>query len=116
MNAPERFELFVLPEGRRKVDVAPDTKVAHAATFVVEREDHTLGNVLCRALQGQAHVVFAGYRVPHPLEHSFELRVQTDATTSPVDAVRRGIDGLIGSLSILEERVKAEVRRVSSRM
>lgn len=114
MNAPERFELFVIPEGRKKVAIEMDTKMLNTATYIVEREDHTLGNVLCRQLQQQSSVLFAGYRVPHPLEHSFQLKVQTERTTTPTEALQHGIDTLIGSLSLLEERVKAEVRRLPS--
>lgn len=57
-------------------------------------------------MQKQEHVSFAGYKVPHPLEHNFVIRVQTDDTTSPVEALQRGVDKLIGDLSLLEERVK----------
>lgn len=63
-------------------------------------------------MQQQPHVLFAGYKVPHPLEHSFVLKVQTDRTTTPVESVQRGVDQLIGDLSLLEERLLAEVKRV----
>jgi DNA-directed RNA polymerase II subunit RPB11 len=33
------------------------------------------------------HVLFAGYRVPHPLFHNFELRVQTDGAVTPSEAI-----------------------------
>ncbi len=111
MNAPDRFELFVLPEGVKKVTVTADTRMPNTSTFAVEKEDHTLGNVLARQMQRQAHVRFAGYRVPHPLEHSFLLKVQTDATTTPLEAVQRGIDQLIFDLSLLEESVRHETAR-----
>ena len=65
-------------------------------------------------MQKQPHIQFAGYKVPHPLEHSFVLKVQTDPTTTPTEALQRGVDQLIGDLSLLEERFQAEVRRVSS--
>lgn len=57
-------------------------------------------------MQRQDHVRFAGYKVPHPLDHSLLLKVQTDRETIPVEALQRGIDQLIGDLSLLEERVK----------
>jgi DNA-directed RNA polymerase II subunit RPB11 len=61
---------------------------------------------LCSQLQNQDRVIFAGYKVPHPLEHAFELKVQTDQTTTPVEALQSGVDQLIGDLSLLEERAK----------
>lgn len=46
MNAPERFELFVLPEGVKKLSMAKDTRMPNAATFTIQTEDHTIGTVL----------------------------------------------------------------------
>ncbi|MBA0553484.1 hypothetical protein Golob_012663 [Gossypium lobatum] len=46
MNAPDRYERFVVPEGTKKVSYERDTKIINAATFTIEREDHTIGNIL----------------------------------------------------------------------
>ncbi len=46
MNAPTLYDRFIVPEGHRKVAFVPDTKVASAGTFTVQREDHTLGNLI----------------------------------------------------------------------
>jgi hypothetical protein len=45
-NAPNRYEKFVLPEGVKKITYVKDTKVPNAARFIIEREDHTAGNLL----------------------------------------------------------------------
>jgi DNA-directed RNA polymerase II subunit RPB11 len=73
-NAPDRYERFVVPEGQHKYDVCAfklhcnhtstvsletsvlcvvrrislekDTKVTNAATFTLQREDHTVGNLV----------------------------------------------------------------------
>eukprot|EP00959_Pyramimonas_sp_CCMP1952_P005998 125660-Pyramimonas_sp.AAC.1 len=45
-NAPNRYEKFVLPEGTKKIQYVKDTKVPNAARFIIEREDHTAGNLL----------------------------------------------------------------------
>jgi DNA-directed RNA polymerase II subunit RPB11 len=60
---------------------------------------------IARHMQKQPHELFAGYKVPHPLEHSFVLKVQTDRTTTPTESLQRGVDQLIGDLSLLEERL-----------
>lgn len=52
------------------------------------------------------HVLFAGYKQPHPLEHKIIIRVQTTADYTPQDAVRNSIMDLISELSLLEERFK----------
>ena len=46
MNQHSRAEKFVLPDGVRKLTFTRDTKVANAGTYVVQKEDHTLGNIV----------------------------------------------------------------------
>ena len=46
MNAPTLYDRFIVPEGVRKVSFVADTKVPSAGTFTVQREDHTLGNLI----------------------------------------------------------------------
>jgi DNA-directed RNA polymerase subunit L len=46
MNAPTLYDRFIVPEGKRKVAFAADTKVESAGTFTIQREDHTLGNII----------------------------------------------------------------------
>lgn len=115
MNAPERWELFVLPEGVKKVSIQPDTKIPNCATFRFACEDHTLGNLLNYHLQQHPQVLFAGYRVPHPLEHSFELRVQCERPEAgglrPVDAVQQVITQLMTQVTSLENALKNELAK-----
>jgi len=35
-----------LKEGEKKITTIKDTKIPNAATFVVKKEDHTVGNLL----------------------------------------------------------------------
>ena len=46
MNAPQLYERFIIPAGKKKVECVQDTKVSNAATFTLQREDHTLGNII----------------------------------------------------------------------
>lgn len=68
MNQPDRYVQFVLPEGERKVKYKADTKLKDAGTFTFRSEDHTIGNLLRMQLHADKSTVFAGYRIPHPLE------------------------------------------------
>ena len=90
--------------------VERDTKVPHAAIFTVNKEDHTLGNMIRMQLLKDPHVVFAGYKVPHPLDHKFVLRIQTTADYTPQEAIMNAITDLISELSLLEERFREAVR------
>ncbi|KAH6906864.1 DNA-directed RNA polymerase II [Coprinopsis sp. MPI-PUGE-AT-0042] len=46
MNAPARYELFVLEDGEKAVEVFEDSKIPNAATIKIVKQDHTLGNML----------------------------------------------------------------------
>lgn len=49
-------------------------------------------------------VIFAGYKVPHPLESRVVLKVQTDGTKTPVIAVQEALSALV----LLLGRIKAQ--------
>ena len=63
MNAPPAFESFLLFDGEKKITMEKDTKVPNAAIFTINKEDHTLGNLLKHQLLKDPNVLFAGYRV-----------------------------------------------------
>lgn len=52
------------------------------------------------------NVVFAGYKVPHPLENKFVLRVQTTADYAPHEALNNAITDLLSELAFTEEQFK----------
>ncbi|KAJ9100835.1 DNA-directed RNA polymerase II core subunit [Meyerozyma guilliermondii] len=108
MNAPDRFELFILPEGVDKIKITPDTKVPNAALIKIEREDHTLANLLRAQLLKDERVLFAAYKVEHPLFANFILRIQTEEDYSPRDALRNACSGLISELDLMKTRFKDE--------
>ena len=74
MNQPSRAEKFVLPEGVRKLTFTRDTKVSNAGTFIVQKEDHTLGNTVRMQLHRDPNVVFAGYQCRTPPITASSLR------------------------------------------
>ena len=87
MNEPNRADLFIVPDGKSKIDQRADTKAPNASLFVIEREDHTLGNLLRAQLDKNSQVMFSGYRVNHPLEHRIELRVECTPDSTPQRAL-----------------------------
>ncbi|KAJ3352691.1 DNA-directed RNA polymerase II core subunit [Entophlyctis luteolus] len=96
-NQPDRHELFLIPEGMQKVSMEKDSKIPNAATFTILKEDHTLGNLLRAQLLKNPKVLFAGYKVPHPLEHTFVLKIQTTPDTNPLEVL------LLESATIMRE-------------
>jgi DNA-directed RNA polymerase II subunit RPB11 len=53
-------------------------------------------------------VLFAGYKVPHPLRPYFLLKVQTDGSLTPVQALEEASLKLIVKLQHLEAGFKSE--------
>jgi len=110
MNAPPTFESFLLFDGEKKISKEQDTKVPNASIFTINKEDHTLGNLIRHQLLKDPNVLFAGYKNPHPLEHKIIIRVQTTSDYTPTDALRNAITDLISELSLFEERFKDAIR------
>eukprot|EP01104_Vermistella_antarctica_P018001 TRINITY_DN6539_c0_g1_i1.p1 TRINITY_DN6539_c0_g1~~TRINITY_DN6539_c0_g1_i1.p1 ORF type:complete len:118 (+),score=20.69 TRINITY_DN6539_c0_g1_i1:100-453(+) len=114
MNRPERYELFIVPEGLKKVTYIKDTKLQNTATFSIQREDHTLGNVVRSQLLRDHEVWFAGYKMPHPLENYVIVRVQTSHNSSPMTAMQSALDDLDEELDNLRREFEAKLATKAS--
>ena len=114
------------------VEITEDTKIPNAATIKIVKQDHTLGNLLrayvslhaighaqrssracflfrvCSQLLAMPQVLFAGYKVPHPLQPYFLLKIQTDGTVTPSAILEQACTKLIGTLATLEGKFKRE--------
>lgn len=108
MNAPDRFELFILDDGQKKVETEEETRVPNTTVFTFNKEDHTLGNLISQRLLQYPYVLFAGYKVPHPLFAKFELRVTTDGSKTPREAVIKCCEDVVSDLSTLNNSFTTE--------
>lgn len=59
-----------------------------------------------RQLLKDPRVLFAGYKIPHPLEHRVVIRVQTTASVTPVEVFSSAIRDLISEISSIEEQFR----------
>ncbi|PWN40708.1 RBP11-like subunits of RNA polymerase [Ceraceosorus guamensis] len=109
-NAPDRFALFILGPNEHRVDVAEDPQIANAATFTLNKEDHTMGNMLRHAVLVIPGVIFCGYRVPHPLEPRVVIKVQTDGSISPSQAILNGCNNLISQVGQVRNQFRNELQ------
>lgn len=57
-----------------------------------------------RKLLESENVIFAGYKVTHPLFHELLLKVRTDGNVEPIDAAIDAIDQLVRQCDELEKR------------
>ncbi|KYR01154.1 RNA polymerase II core subunit [Tieghemostelium lacteum] len=79
-----------------------DTKIPNACLFTVLKEDHTLGNLIRMQLVNDPDIKFAGYRMPHPLEHNITIKIQTHPNSTPTKALEGSIHCLIDEFQKLE--------------
>ncbi|XP_062510916.1 DNA-directed RNA polymerases I and III subunit RPAC2-like [Corticium candelabrum] len=63
-------------------------------TFVLNGEDHTLGNALRHVIMKNPETEFCGYAVPHPSERKINLRIQGSEGKLAVDLLRDGLSQL----------------------
>ena len=53
-------------------------------------------------------ILFAGYKVPHPLHPYFLLKIQTDGSITPQAILEQACTKLIATMSTLEAKFKRE--------
>ena len=107
------------------VEVLEDTKIPNAATIKIFKQDHTLANMIrsyalsspcfpicpntcISQLLATPSILFAGYKVPHPLEPYFVLKIQTDGSITPTEALEQAGNSLLKLMSDLQAKFKAE--------
>ena len=109
-NAPDRFTLFLLQPGEQRIEVQEDMRIPNAATFIFNKEDHALGNMLRHAVLAQPGVLFCGYKVPHPLEPRVLVKIQTDGSLTPAEVLQQACTKLIVQMGALKQGWAKEVR------
>ena len=115
MNAPHPAEHFTLAEGEQKISFEADSRLSDSGTFTILKEDHTLGNLLCMSILRDKRVLFAGYRLPHPLENRMVVKIRCQSAISPVDVISDSLTALNTELSGLTDQFKRAVHAHSQR-
>ena len=111
MNAPERHRSYQLDEGQARVTYEPDQRVASAGTFTINKEDHTVGNLLRMQLLRDGDTRFAGYQLPHPLEHVCHVKVETAPGRAPVEVMGGAVTDLRQEVELLDRGFRDECAR-----
>lgn len=95
-----------------------DEKHYSTAVFVLKSHDHTVGNLVVSMLQINPHIIFAGYRVRHPMKNDILLRIQTDGgetvdsnnkkikVWTPIEAFKKAVDDLSEALESLHSFIE----------
>jgi len=71
-------------------------------------EDHTLGNLIAGSLRKVQGVKYASYYQPHPLIDAISIKLMTDGTIKPLDALLKAIEIAKGT----SERFAEEIQKI----
>ena len=111
MNATERHRSYQRAEGQARMTYEPDQRVASAGTFTINKEDHTVGNLLRMQLLRDGDTRFAGYQLPHPLEHVCHVKVETTPGRAPVEVMGAAVTDLRQEVELLDRGFRDECAR-----
>ncbi|KAG0720220.1 DNA-directed RNA polymerases I and III subunit RPAC2 [Chionoecetes opilio] len=82
----------------------------HNRTFVINDEDHTLGNALKHIIMQNPAVEFCGYTVPHPMERKIHVRVQTRDTPA-LQVLHQALKDFKKLNEEVREKIQVEIQR-----
>ena len=112
MNAPGRHKCYLLDDDEKRMTYSNDQRIPNAGTFVINKEDHTIGNLLRMQILRSPDTKFAGYQLPHPLMNECRVKIQTtSAGTTPIAAFQRAIEDLQGECEVLDRNFREEVAK-----
>ncbi|KAK4935140.1 RNA polymerase subunit AC19 [Elasticomyces elasticus] len=91
--------------GAKKLRIL-DGGSTHAASFQIEKEDHTMGNALRYFVNKNPDVEFCGYTIPHPSETKMNIRIQTweDTKTTAIAALRKGLEDMMEACDVISAK------------
>ncbi|KAJ5166359.1 DNA-directed RNA polymerase I and III subunit [Penicillium canariense] len=78
-----------------------------AASFQFEGEGHTMGNALRYAIMKNPAVEFCGYTIPHPSDPKMHVRIQTNDSTTALEALEKGFNDLMDLCDVVTEKFTA---------
>jgi DNA-directed RNA polymerase II subunit RPB11 len=105
-NRPDRYDLFDIPDTVHKIRCTPDPVINNACTFNIMNEDHTIGNLIRMQMLRNPDVVFAGYKMPHPLEKELIIKVRATDNTDPISVFKTSIADLRSEIAYMKAQIK----------
>ncbi|XP_012326084.2 DNA-directed RNA polymerases I and III subunit RPAC2-like [Aotus nancymaae] len=84
----------------------------HRVTFVLQEEEHTLGNLLHYIIMKnpEKKVEFCGYTQTHPSESKINLCIQTRGALPAVESIQRGLKELRNVCQPVLDKFEASIR------
>jgi DNA-directed RNA polymerase II subunit RPB11 len=72
--------------------------------------------LIARQLLLDPSVLFAGYKVPHPLENDIVIKIQTDDRSNPADALKRACAALITQTLDVKQQFMDQAKNIDMGM
>ncbi|CAD6579119.1 MAG: DNA-directed RNA polymerase II core subunit [Tremellales sp. Tagirdzhanova-0007] len=116
MNQPNRIDSWLLEDDEKPLTITEDPKIPNAATILMRKQDHTMGNMIRAQLLLDPTILFAGYKVPHPLENNIILKIQTDERSNPADALKRACHLLIRQTVSIKQQFMDQAKNIEMGM
>ncbi|KAF3403634.1 DNA-directed RNA polymerases I and III subunit RPAC2 [Penicillium rolfsii] len=95
----------ILLDEKRIVVLPGSTETS--ASFQFDGEGHTMGNALRYAIMKNPAVEFCGYTIPHPSDAKMHVRIQTNDTTTALEALEKGFNDLMDLCDVVTEKFTA---------
>ncbi len=74
--------------------------------IIVTGEGHTLGNLIAKEAMEHPHVVFATYRIPHPLQDRMEISIIVDENYNIEKALAEIINNIKRNLEEFRKKIE----------
>ncbi len=73
--------------------------------IVIEGEDDTIGNLIAKSAVQHPNVVYATYRIPHPLERKVEIIISVDKNADLGATVSEIINSIKSQLEEFKKKI-----------
>jgi len=87
------------------VDVEVKRVSDNEIIIVIEGEDDTIGNLIAKSAVQHPNVVYATYRIPHPLERKVEIIISVDKNADLGATVSEIINSIKSQLEEFKKKI-----------
>jgi DNA-directed RNA polymerase II subunit RPB11 len=104
-NIPNYLDSVLLSDQISKIEFVKNKENLNYGIFKIQKEDHTIGDLIQKQLLKEPNVLYSGYKQIHPLEHFIVFKIITNGILSPVEIFDKVLKDLYIEFSLLEENL-----------
>ena len=104
-NIPNYLDSVPFFDQTFKIEFFKDKDNLKYGTFKIQKEDHTIGDLIQNQLLKEPNVLYSGYKQIHPLENFIIFKIITNGVFSPVEIFDKVLKDLYIEFSLLEENL-----------